>query len=169
MSYNSGRLNREAETCPLCGEDNPLDFHHWQYEPRDRGVMICRPCHNFIHDGRWGRGHQEGNKFSKTRQEQEELAQEWSNAAGVKFENWRDLAFANLIWAHFMMNNENWPKSVTTISDSDRTRVAVQYRIPKQHRQRFNKILEFVVRYYYLCRANLEHNVATLKAAKQTL
>jgi hypothetical protein len=155
-------------TCPLCGEKTHLDFHHWQYKPVSRRVEICRSCHNFVHDGRWGRGHRSGNRFSKTREEQEKLAQEWSDSGGVDFEGWRDLAFANLIWAHYDMNEE-WPNSVTDISDSDHIQLASQYEIPKQFRQRLADILRFVVRYQLLKRTNLNHNLATLKAAKETL
>jgi len=37
-------------SCPICGDDVKLDFHHWDYD-EDIGIEICRDCHNEIHDG----------------------------------------------------------------------------------------------------------------------
>lgn len=37
-------------SCPICGDDAELDFHHWDYD-EGVGVEICRDCHDEIHDG----------------------------------------------------------------------------------------------------------------------
>jgi len=39
---------RKYGKCPLCEQRSNLDFHHWTYRP-ERGVYLCRPCHNYIH------------------------------------------------------------------------------------------------------------------------
>jgi|APHM01.1.fsa_nt_gi hypothetical protein len=152
-------------TCPLCQENNPLDFHHWQYTPVSRGTKICRACHNFIHNGKWGRGQDSDNQYTLSRQEQELKAQSWADAGGVSFEGWRDLAYANLIYAHYDVN-EQWPESVGNISQS--TLIANRYDIPEQYHPRFKTMIDFVVRYYLLRRTNLEHEVATIKAANNS-
>jgi len=35
------------ERCTVCGA-NDVDFHHWEYST-NRGVVLCRKCHSFIH------------------------------------------------------------------------------------------------------------------------
>lgn len=42
-------LSNHAE-CPACGDVTDLDEHHWQYEPTEITVWICRSCHQYIHD-----------------------------------------------------------------------------------------------------------------------
>lgn len=34
--------------CPLCREEKPLDFHHWDYR-KNIGINLCRQCHREIH------------------------------------------------------------------------------------------------------------------------
>jgi hypothetical protein len=69
MGRPSPELARESQPeprCELCGRDQPLTFHHLiprkvhrrnrfrkRYaiqEMRQRGLMICRLCHDGIHD-----------------------------------------------------------------------------------------------------------------------
>jgi len=55
----------DEDPCALCGRNRELTFHHliprtchsnqWflkrysRHEMRQRGTMVCRPCHTFIH------------------------------------------------------------------------------------------------------------------------
>ena len=43
-----------TENCPLCDDEADLEFHHWDYD-KNVGVMLCRECHNYIHEGEGGR------------------------------------------------------------------------------------------------------------------
>jgi len=52
-------LNDVVETrweprCPCCGKSevylDEIDFHHWDYDSHD-GILVCRGCHESIHDG----------------------------------------------------------------------------------------------------------------------
>jgi len=38
--------------CPCCGNIKDLDKHHWQYQPVEVTVEICRDCHRYIHKDR---------------------------------------------------------------------------------------------------------------------
>jgi hypothetical protein len=55
----------DTDSCPLCGRQVPLTFHHliprkmhrrayfqkhFTKAERNRGIMICRACHSGIHD-----------------------------------------------------------------------------------------------------------------------
>ena len=45
--------------CPICAEEDDLDFHHWIYSgnlsrdyiesSEEKGVKLCRDCHTLIH------------------------------------------------------------------------------------------------------------------------
>ena len=49
IQNDANRSNATFGTCDLCkGENVALDFHHWNYE-NDIGCMICRQCHETIH------------------------------------------------------------------------------------------------------------------------
>jgi hypothetical protein len=55
VSYHGGA----GSCCPLCLDEEDLDFHHWDYE-NDIGIHICRRCHNMIHDGKRAREQTKG-------------------------------------------------------------------------------------------------------------
>jgi hypothetical protein len=58
--------NRPPDRCELCGREQPLTFHHLiprknhrktrfrkrfpTHEMRNRGLYLCRPCHDGVHD-----------------------------------------------------------------------------------------------------------------------
>jgi len=62
----SAMAERREGACELCGRDKPLTFHHLiprknhrkrsfqrrysAHEMRHRGLHVCRPCHDGIHD-----------------------------------------------------------------------------------------------------------------------
>jgi hypothetical protein len=86
----------------------------------------------------------------------------------VEFRGWRDLAFANLIFAHYDLRSA-WPQSITELTNRDVNQLATRYGIPRDHRGRFALLVEFVVRYYLLRRITLDHDTATVKTAVQTV
>lgn len=65
MMYN-GSIMEDDDRCELCGRNQPLTKHHLipkavhtkkrfinrfgKQEMRDRGLMLCKECHDGIHD-----------------------------------------------------------------------------------------------------------------------
>lgn len=59
-------MSRDGEPCEMCGREKPLQFHHLiprklhkkrvfakrydKFYMRKKGIMICRDCHNALHD-----------------------------------------------------------------------------------------------------------------------
>jgi len=65
----------DAVPCTLCrewrGDFDSLDLHHWDYET-DQGVVLCRTCHEAVHDGQ---------SVSEQQSEAEEAGKTWQELA----------------------------------------------------------------------------------------
>lgn len=157
---------REHADCPSCGEPQYLDFHHWSYAASDSiiesaeesGIHLCRSCHNYVHGGRWSPNNFRTKASPVNRSEQQAWATWWSKN-GVKFRDWRDLAFSNTVDLYSRINRSS-PKDPRGSAQH----IVELYKIPQPFHNRLEIIVSFVARYHQCLEEGDDHSIATARA-----